>query len=132
MKKKRSLITPPVGNYSSRKEWEIVCWNEILKSEKLLRAIVTPNERNNLVKRAAALERLSAGESYTEVGKELLLSPQTISAIKKILKETGYKSYRERSKTDRKKKKYSVDYSRKPRHQGAAVRTKYGTVYLPR
>jgi predicted transcriptional regulator len=56
--------------------------------------------------RAAALDRLSTGKSYSEIGEELWLSPQTVSGIKKAASEKSYKSYLERSKKGRKKKIY--------------------------
>lgn len=123
---------PLINNYSSRTEWENVCWEKILKSKELLRLLITANERHNLVSRAATLNRLAAGKSYRQIGDELWLSSQTISNIKKALKEKSYKSYFERSKKERKKKKYSSDQkSYKSKPGGIPRRTKYGTIYMP-
>lgn len=125
-------MLPSLNNYSSRKEWEDACWQKILKFKDLLESLTTSNERHNLVMRAAVMEAINSGKKYREMAEELYLSPQTISAIKKALKENNYRSYRERGKTERKKKIYS-DWSKpkKKKYRGRPVRTKYGTIYLP-
>lgn len=124
---------PLISSFSSRKEWEDACWTQLMKSPKILHLITTVNERHNLVLRAAALDQLRAGARYTRIAKELWLSPQTISAIQKAAKERSYQSYRERGKSDRKKKSYSHSLTRhhSKARRGKAVRTKYGTVHLP-
>ena len=124
---------PLVSHYSSRKEWESACWNKILKSRKLLALLVTPYERHNLVLRAVALERIQSGKKYRQIAEELWLSPQTVSAIKKVMLENGYRSYRQRGKIERKKKMYGSSVTstqKKKRLPGRPVRTKYGTIYL--
>ena len=131
---KKLVVLPLIKNYSSRKEWEIACWRKILTSSELLNLLIAPNERYNLVLRAAALDGISSGKSYRKIGEELWLSPQTISSIKKALQEKNYRSYRERGKTDRKKKVYNSIPKRTPKkewHEGTPRRTKYGTIYLP-
>ena len=45
---------PLIKNYSSRKEWEVACWEEIMNSKVLLKLLVTQHERHNLVMRASA------------------------------------------------------------------------------
>lgn len=134
MNKNKSYKTdlPLVSSYPSRKDWELACWRKILKSEGLLQLLITPHERHDLVMRAAALEGLAAGRSYKTIGEALWLSPQTISGVKKALNEKSYLSYLERSKKERKKRKYSESVSpKKPRPRGRPRRTKYGVVYLP-
>lgn len=129
---KDTVSLPSIKSCRSRKEWEEICWQKILKSEKLLQALVTSNEKSNLVKRAAALEKLAAGKSYKKIGEELWLSPQTISKIKKVLRDASYVSYRQTSKTERKKKIYSSTHPQTPSgRKGRPVRTKYGTLYIP-
>ena len=123
---------PLTSDYSSRAEWETVCWRKIITSKELLQLLITSHERHDLVMRAVALDRLIAGKSYKQISEELWLSPQTISVLKKALKEDNYRSYLERSKKERKKKQYSSwPVSFKPRRSGTPRRTKYGTVYLP-
>ncbi|MBI2011006.1 MAG: hypothetical protein HYS89_02125 [Candidatus Colwellbacteria bacterium] len=95
--------------------------------------LVTPYERRNLVLRTAVMEKLRLGKSYRQIAEELWLSSQTISVIKKATKETSYRSYYDRGKTERKKKVYS---HRKPppdlkKLYGPSVRTKYGVMYPP-
>lgn len=123
---------PLISDYSSRVEWENASWQKILSSKELLELLITASERHDLVMRAAALNRLIAGKNYKQIGDELWLSPQTISNIKKILREKSYQSYSERSKKERKKKKYSSDSkSSKSKLGGMPRRTKYGTIYMP-
>ena len=128
----KNFTLPPINRYSSRKEWEDACWHKILKSKNLLGLLVTFYERHNLVMRAAVMDRINSGKRYRQIAEELWLSPQTISSIKRALKENSYRSYRERSKKERKKKIYSSSPVPKQRkHRGKPVRTKYGTIYLP-
>lgn len=130
--KKTSFALPPISRYPSRQGWEKACWHKIIKSGEPLGLLATPAERRNLVLRAATLELINSGKKYREIAEELWLSPQTISSIKKAIFENGYRSYRERGKTERKKKVYSRDFPqirKKPR--GGPVRTKYGVVHLP-
>lgn len=124
---------PPVEKFSSRREWEKVCWQKILKSKELLPLLFTSSERCNFVKRAGALKGLVSGKSYRQISKELFVSLQTIGEAKKIITNYTYKGYSERSKTERKKKVYSPMHSskQKSKHRGRAVPTKYGTVYIP-
>lgn len=97
----------PISRYSSRKEWEEASWKIIMRSSDVLDALATPNERRDLVMRAAVIEGIRSGKSYREIGDELWCSSQTISSIKKVLHGEKYRSYRERGKTERKKKTYS-------------------------
>lgn len=131
MKRTVRFALPPVHGYPSRKEWEHACWSKLLKSKNLIASLVTHNERRNLVMRAAVIDRIHSGNTYRQIGKELWLSPQTVSSIKKAAKEHGYRSYRERGKTERKKRVYSPLTIPIKRLHGRSVRTKYGTVYLP-
>lgn len=131
---KKELIIPEISQFSSRKEWEAVCWQKILASPQLLQLITTQHERKDLVMRAAALDRIQSGKSYRQISRELWLSLQTISGIKKALNENHYKSYLERSKKERKRKTYSSNSKpRSPKKpSGISRRTKYGIVYIPR
>lgn len=124
---------PPVGGYPSRKEWQKACWRKLLKASDFLGVLVTSNERRNLVMRAAVMDRLDSGKSYKQIVEELRLSPQTVSSIRKAASGNGYRSYRERGKTERKNRKYDSAplIPKKPKPRGRPVRTKYGTIYLP-
>jgi Trp operon repressor len=128
----KEIILPAVNRYPSRKDWEEACWQKILKSGDLLELLVTPYERRILVIRAAVIDRLSLGKSYRQIAEELWLSSQTISGIKKAIKENSYRSYRQRGKVERKRIKYSPFLRAvRVRPDGRPVRTKYGTIYLP-
>lgn len=82
--------------------------------------------------RAAAFEGLALGKRQRQLSRELSLSLQTINAVKKAIVENSYRSYSERSKKERKKKKYSVNPANtKTKHTGRLVRTKYGTIRIP-
>lgn len=128
--KNKLSAMPLLGNYRSRAEWEDACWHKISESKEILELISTSSERHDLVMRAAAINALILGKSYREIGKELWLSPQTISGIKKTLDEDSYKSYPGRK--ERKKKVYSHSDTRKYGPRGTPRRTKYGIVYMPR
>lgn len=127
-------MLPPLKNYSSRREWENACWRKILESKDLLQLLLSAHERRRLVLWAAALESIASGKSYREISKELWLSLQTISGVKKIMRDKEYRSYLERSKKERKRRKYGgggllPPKTKKPK--GRPKRTKYGTIYLP-
>lgn len=130
--KKQLMSLPSLDKFSSRREWEFVCWRKILKSEKLLGLLMTSHERHNLVMRAAALKELMLGKGPRQISRELFISLQTISVIKKAMNENNYRSYLERSRKERKKKEYSVFRTpAKPKRRGIPKRTKYGTIYMP-
>jgi len=133
MDKNKFIILPQIDKYSSRKEWEAACWEEILKSKEVIQLLTTPYERHNLAMRAAAVEKLLSGETYREISKELFLSQQSISLVKKAISEKNYRSYLDRSKKERKKKVYSIDRRpiRRRWPEGRPKRTKYGTIYMP-
>src|SRR3989344_7123234 len=105
MGKKEPMKVPSLEDYSSRKEWEAACWKKIIESEELLQLLITSHERHDIVMRAAAIDSIASGKSYRKIAEELWLSSQTISGIKKAMDEKAYKSYLERSKGERKKKK---------------------------
>jgi len=131
--RKESKIIPSISNYGSREEWERACWRKILKSKELLSLFITSHERRDLITRAATMDAIISGKSYREIGKELWVSPQTISIIKKAINEKAYRSYLERSRKERKKKEYSIDNRpvRRKWPEGRPRRTKYGTIYMP-
>jgi Trp operon repressor len=128
----KPVALPLMDNYSSRKEWEEASWQKIARSSDLLLLLVTSHERHNLVMRAAVLEGLTSGKGQRQLSKEFSLSTQTINAVRKAMSENNYRSYLERSKKERKKRKYSVDLSpRGTRQKGRPVRTKYGILHVP-
>jgi len=98
MNKKQLMGLPSIDKYSSRKEWESACWQKILKSDELLRLLVTSHEQHNLVMRAAALKELISGKGPRQISRELFISLQTIGVVKKNKNENIYRSYSERSK----------------------------------
>lgn len=121
----RKINLPQPDDYPSRKEWEMAYWRKILKSKELLDLLITSNERHNLVMRAAVMDKLASGKRPKEITEELWLSRQTINSVKKAMAENGYKSYRERGKTERKKKAYSSDpLSRRRKYRGRPQCTK--------
>ena len=129
---KKDALLPSIDEYPSRKEWEDACWQKILESKELLRLLITVHESHDLVMRAATLDLLIAGKSYRKISEELYISPQTVSGIKKAISEKKYCSYLERSKKERKRRKYSSNsISIRTGPRGKPRRTKYGTIYLP-
>jgi len=138
MKKRKGremrITLPPINNYASRKDWERACWRKVITSKRLLNVFTTSSERHDMIMRIATMNAIRSGKSYKQIGKELWLSPQTISSIKKTINENGYQSYSERSKSAGKKRRYTAKFalSTKPiRCEGRRQRTKYGTIYLP-
>ena len=132
MKKEHRFNLPPINDFSSRKKWEETCWKKIRGSGELLDTFMSSYERRNVVMRAAAVDRIRKGMGNRYIAKELWLSRQTISSIKKALHERVYKSYRERGKSERTKKVYSRDFKEKKRRvHGRRMRTKYGTLVMP-
>lgn len=129
MVKKDLIKLPSLNNYPDRKSWEAACWEKISASEELLRLFVTPNERHEIILRIAAGEGLLTGKSYRKIGEELWLAPQTISAIKKSLRENGYRSYPGRK--ERRKRVYSSVKSGNRKPRGRIQRTKYGPIRMP-
>ena len=130
--KESLFILPSVDRYKSRKEWEVACWKKIVKSPKHFARLITPFERHQLVLRAAAFDCVRTGKKSSQIARELWLSPQTISSIKKAVYKNGYISYRERGKSERRKRTYSNTLTQKKRRpSGRPVRMKYGIVYLP-
>ena len=126
------LKLPSRKDYETRAAWEDACWQEISKSSDILRRLVTPYERHGLVMRAAVEACLAVGKSYREIGRELWASPQTVSTIKKSFRKETYRSYFQRSKTERKKRVYSSSKSEdrvvSTKSLGGYRRTKYGKV----
>ena len=132
VEKKPIDLLPSMNNYRSRKEWEDACWKKIIKSEKLMDLFITSYERHKAIMRIAIMDRVFAGKSYNKIAQELYVSPQTISVIKKGIDEKSYRSYLERSKTERKKKKYSLSpIPDKPKRRGRIIRSKFGTFQAP-
>ena len=138
-----TIAVPKVSDCASRAHWERAVWQAFIvhlttlqrsaELASILNILITTRERRVLVQRIAAVHRVLSGKSYREIGEELWLTPQTISAIKKSLHEKQYRSYNERGKTARKKRVYSRDSQPKRQHRDPskrAVRTKYGTLYI--
>ncbi|MBI2013272.1 MAG: hypothetical protein HYS87_00310 [Candidatus Colwellbacteria bacterium] len=95
---------PPLNNFGSRKEWEEALWSEVVKDlshagsfnsiSKILDLLLPDFEKHRIGRRAAAAYLLNQGKSHREISKELWLSLQTISTIKKsFLKHGKYISY---------------------------------------
>ena len=128
---------PKISSFSSRHAWENACWQKLVKSSNLLEIITTARERHDFVIRAAVRDLLHAGAGQRRISRELSVSLQTISAVSKAMCEKSYRSYWERSKTERKKKIYahSLRHRAKPQLHKTAnkrrIKTKYGTTYLP-
>lgn len=109
----------PRSSFASRAEWEAYVWELLMKriqecrsaSEigRLLRAFISANDQRHIAARFVASERLRSSMSYRAIGFELGLSSQTISSIKKAFGVSPYRTYHERSKTERKKRVYRRD-----------------------
>ena len=128
---KSPATLPALKNYSSRKEWEEAAWHKILESKKILPLLISSHERHDLIMRAAAMEGLASGKGQRQLSRELFISLQTINSVKKAMAENKYKSYSERGKKERRKKKYSSNQTSTRINKGKPVRTKYGIIRMP-
>jgi hypothetical protein len=128
----KEFILPPIKHYPSRRDWEKACWKKLISSPEILDLIATSRERHTLTLRAGAISRINEGRRPHQIAKELFLSRQTIDALRKAAREHVYRSYWERSKTERKRgsRENRVYPTERARHS-RPVRTKYGTVYVP-
>ena len=138
---KNIIRVSELKNGETRKQWEARIWHACIRQAadlpanellELFSIITTPHERHSMLMRLAAIDRLTSGASYKQIGRELWLIPQTVSAIKRALKEKNYLSYNERGKTERKPfPKNSPLPDRKPHpHYGKTRhRTKYMDLY---
>ncbi|TSC59706.1 MAG: hypothetical protein LiPW15_726 [Parcubacteria group bacterium LiPW_15] len=122
---------PNPEDFSSRKEWEIVCWKMISARPDLLRLFVTDKERHDLVLRVAVLESVVSGNSYRDIGKKFWVSSQTVSRIKRVLDGKTYESYlgnQERKVTGAEKNVSGA--GNRPRRSGHYKKTKYGRIWM--
>jgi uncharacterized protein YerC len=118
---------PSVDSFDDRRSWEKACWKILLADRGSLERIITEREKSDLVRRVAVAQELMAGAKYRDIGAKLWISPQTISAINKSLKESGYISYH--SRKERVSRKDSYPKKRSKRRVGTPHRHKYGTIY---
>lgn len=92
-----------LDNFSSRQKWKDYLWKELIKKfselksenqlEIFLNKLLTKKEKDILIKRLMIMVLIQKGKSYKEISEMLWLSPNTVSAIKKGLKNFEYKSY---------------------------------------
>ena len=107
---------PLVTDFPSRRHWEAAVWEILLERlttvtsapelKKILDFLLSPHERHNMVFRALTASRVKSGIGFREIGRELWLSSDTISAIKKSFLESEYKSSRSRGHS---KRAYTID-----------------------
>lgn len=103
------------SNFKSRKSWEDSIWREILqkinrlkspeKINEFLSALLTPYEKELILRRITAISLIKRGETYRRIGEILWLSPRTISSIKSNLEKD--KNFEGRRKFDEKNKRRS-------------------------
>jgi DNA invertase Pin-like site-specific DNA recombinase len=97
---------PLLTDFPSRAHWEAAVW-EILtdrltslnsgeEMRKALRFLLSTNEQRRVLYRSLAASRFASGIGPREISRELWLTRQTISAIKKSLLEKTYQSDRGR------------------------------------
>ena len=96
MKRKKDL---PVEKWSQQLWVELAAKISKLNSrndvQDILDKLISEDEKATMLRRLATIALIQSGKSYTEIGKMLWLSPNTISTIKKNLlgKHKNYKSY---------------------------------------
>ncbi len=122
-------------NKKSRRENERKAWDQFIANlagktkpamKDLLDSVLSEKEKQNIVYRITTINLLEQGKSYRDIGRELWLSSQTISVIKKsfMLKIGDYKSYRSAS---RQKRVYSASMSPKKK-QFKSARPKFSVL----
>lgn len=88
-------------NFKTRHDWLEAVWLDLIsyiqKSSvedinALLRHIITPHEKQILLRRAIAVDRFSTGTHYRSVAEETWLSNQALYAIRRGLKNNLYLS----------------------------------------
>lgn len=98
-----------INNFKSRKEYENFIWSIIVKNiknlksekdtEKFLELLFASSDRKNAINRFLITSLIKQGKSYKEISGICWTSPNTISSIKKSLRENcGYKSKYSRDK----------------------------------
>jgi Trp operon repressor len=105
-----------LSGFRSRKEWEEHIW-EILTQElaqadaaekigQILKLLITESEKKLIINRAVAISMIQQGKSYREIGRLLWLSPTTISALNKSIRQEGryITSYSRRKNKEEKRK----------------------------
>jgi|SRR3989344_3896816 len=94
-------LLPDLEKGQARKEWEEKSWKVLVKRlatlserelDRVLKIIVSPQEQSRIVRRAGVLKMLGGRKSYSAVGEAFWISPQTISALRKSIRENAYKS----------------------------------------
>ena len=124
---------PLLTDFPSRKHWEAAVWQILIERLiklpqedvlSLLLFLLSEKERSKALYRALTASRLRNNISLREIGRELWLTRQTISAIKKSLKEGEYKSSAVRG---HKMKEYTTGAPRK-NHGLPAIPTFMGEV----
>ncbi|MDO8601521.1 MAG: hypothetical protein Q7R62_00100 [bacterium] len=92
---------PLLTDFPSRKHWEAAVWQILLErllalpqedAALILQTLMSHSERTDMTYRALAASRIRSGISLREIGRELWLTRQTVSAIKKSLHDGEYKS----------------------------------------
>ncbi|MEK7640472.1 MAG: Trp family transcriptional regulator [Patescibacteria group bacterium] len=86
-----------LDNFSSRREWEEFLWGGIVEKllrsnsaaeiKKMLGLMISPKEREFILKRITVPLLLADGLTYSQISELLWLSPTTISTIKKNLRD---------------------------------------------
>src|SRR3990167_831430 len=106
-----------VNKFKSRKEWKVYVWKKITEGlaktnsvpeiERSLDMLLTAHEKEQMIKRVAAISFIKQGKSYREIGRILWLSPTTINAIRKSIRmKKGYISdYMHNKKPEKKQKR---------------------------
>ena len=131
---------PKVKSFATRKEWEAAAWREFVRQcaaldahelQKVLQLVTSPHERRVMTLRAAVIPHLQSDAKYRDIGRELWVSPQMISAIKKGMLAQGYVSNWGKAKAQRRERVIARvrKYEKRPlpkRH----YKTKYGTVSM--
>lgn len=132
------LRIPQVSDYPDRATWEKDAWLLLIKQLKFIKSfselisilavIISPRDQRSILRRAAAIHRIESGVSYSKIGFELWLAPQTIAALRRALAHKTFKSYAEFSKKNRRRKVMASLSSKPNRASGRIRKTKFGSI----
>ena len=133
---------PHPSAFSPRRAWDEAAWNALvarlhrsaspLLFKEALTTLMTALERARVVRRAAALSLFLEGLSYRAIGRELWITPDTVSAIKKAAHKRQYTSRWPRTRKlqeEKLRKAAEKEWERRNAPTGYYRRTKYGRLW---
>lgn len=86
-----------LSKFKSRKEWETAIWEKFLenirrskseqKFKEFFNSLLSASEKKIIINRLIAISLIAQGKTYRQIREVVWVSPNTISALKKMLKK---------------------------------------------